>query len=71
MFTAMVTNMVTVTDTLIGRDMVTAHWNGHSAHWNNNHWRHGHGRWYGGRWWGYGVGSCWSLVPGGYVWICG
>jgi hypothetical protein len=28
-------------------------------------------RWYGGRWWPYGVGSCWSPVPGGYVWVCG
>ncbi len=28
-------------------------------------------RWYGGRWWPYGVGSCWSPTPGGYVWVCG
>jgi hypothetical protein len=28
-------------------------------------------RWYGGRWWSYGVGSCWSPIPGGFVWVCG
>ena len=28
-------------------------------------------RWYGGRWWPYGVGSCWSPSPIGYVWTCG
>jgi hypothetical protein len=28
-------------------------------------------RWYGGRWWPYGVGSCWSPTPVGYVWVCG
>jgi hypothetical protein len=28
-------------------------------------------RWYGGRWWPYGVGSCWSPSPIGYVWVCG
>jgi hypothetical protein len=28
-------------------------------------------RWYGGRWWPYGVGSCWSPIPGGFVWVCG
>jgi hypothetical protein len=27
-------------------------------------------RWYGGRWWPYGVGSCWSPSPIGYVWVC-
>jgi hypothetical protein len=24
-----------------------------------------------GRWYAYGVGPCWQLAPGGYVWICG
>jgi hypothetical protein len=28
-------------------------------------------RWYGGRWWPYGVGSCWTPSPVGYVWVCG
>jgi hypothetical protein len=28
-------------------------------------------RWYGGRWWPYGVGSCWTSSPIGYVWTCG
>jgi hypothetical protein len=28
-------------------------------------------RWYGGRWWPYGVGSCWSPIPGGFAWVCG
>jgi hypothetical protein len=28
-------------------------------------------RWYGGRWWPYGVGSCWSPTPAGYIWVCG
>jgi hypothetical protein len=33
---------------------------------------YGHGRrFYGGRWWPYGVGSCWTLSPIGYVWTCG
>jgi hypothetical protein len=27
-------------------------------------------RWYGGRWWPYGVGSCWSPIPGGFAWVC-
>jgi hypothetical protein len=36
------------------------------------------GTWYGrsghywnGRYYTYGVGSCWSLTPIGYVWVCG
>jgi hypothetical protein len=28
-------------------------------------------RFYGGRWWPYGVGSCWTSTPIGYVWACG
>jgi hypothetical protein len=28
-------------------------------------------RFYGGRWWPYGVGSCWTSTPIGYVWTCG
>jgi hypothetical protein len=24
-----------------------------------------------GRWYSYGVGPCWSLVPNGYIWVCG
>ena len=28
-------------------------------------------RFYGGRWWPYGVGSCWTPSPIGYVWTCG
>jgi hypothetical protein len=28
-------------------------------------------RFYGGRWWAYGVGSCWTPSPIGYVWTCG
>ncbi len=57
----------------------TVHWNRHNnwnnRHWNatgtgNRHWHGGHGRWWGGRWYAYGVGSCWRLVPGGWVWVC-
>jgi hypothetical protein len=40
--------------------------------------RYGNGYWYGarrhywnGRWYGYGVGSCWSWTPIGYIWVCG
>jgi hypothetical protein len=40
--------------------------------------RYNGGIWYGtgrhywhGRWYPYGVGSCWSPTPIGYVWICG
>jgi hypothetical protein len=40
------------------------HWHGHYGHWR------GHGRYWHGQWWGYGVGSCWLVVPGGWVWIC-
>ncbi len=33
---------------------------------------YGTGRhYYGGRWWPYGVGSCWTPSPIGYVWTCG
>jgi len=60
------------------------HWKGgHAKHWNYKHsnkrwyghrgyknYGRGHGRWWGGRWYAYGVGSCWRLVPGGWVWIC-
>jgi hypothetical protein len=28
-------------------------------------------RFWHGRWYAYGVGPCWQLTPGGYVWICG
>jgi hypothetical protein len=28
-------------------------------------------RFWRGRWYAYGVGPCWQLTPGGYVWICG
>jgi hypothetical protein len=28
-------------------------------------------RYWNGRWWPYGVGSCWSASPIGYVWVCG
>jgi hypothetical protein len=52
------------------------HWKGgHGKHWNKNWsgrhygWR-GHGRYWRGQWYAYGVGSCWRLVPGGWVWIC-
>ena len=27
-------------------------------------------RYWNGRWWPYGVGSCWSPSPIGYVWVC-
>ncbi len=61
------------------------HWKGGHGHWKGGHghynkrwyghgyknygWR-GHGRYWGGRWYAYGVGSCWRLVPGGWVWVC-
>jgi hypothetical protein len=28
-------------------------------------------RFWHGRWYAYGVGPCWQLAPGGYVWVCG
>jgi hypothetical protein len=28
-------------------------------------------RFWHGRWYAYGVGPCWRLTPGGYVWVCG
>jgi hypothetical protein len=28
-------------------------------------------RFWHGRWYPYGVGPCWQLAPGGYVWVCG
>jgi hypothetical protein len=28
-------------------------------------------RFWHGRWYAYGVGPCWQLTPGGYVWVCG
>ena len=45
---------------------------GHNKHWNRGIYRRGYGwgRWYHGVWWAYGVGSCWRLVPGGWVWVC-
>jgi hypothetical protein len=45
---------------------------GSNKHWNRGIYRRGYGwgRWYHGVWWAYGVGSCWRLVPGGWVWVC-
>jgi hypothetical protein len=50
------------------------HWHGHKnwhghGNWHGRQWR-GHGRYWHSRWWGYGVGPCWRLVPGGWIWVC-
>jgi hypothetical protein len=47
------------------------HGHGHKP-WNRGIYRRGYGwgRWYHGVWWGYGIGSCWSPVPGGWIWVC-
>ena len=54
---------------------------GHSSYHGGDHWGGGHathlgggrgrGHYWHGRWWGYGVGPCWRLSPGGWIWICG
>ena len=52
------------------------HGGGHGG-WDHGGWRHGghwghggQGRFWRGRWYPYGVGSCWRVAPGGWVWIC-
>jgi hypothetical protein len=41
------------------------------SHYHGGVWYGHNGHYWNGRYYAYGVGSCWSLTPIGYVWVCG